>query len=298
MLKKVVSVFLILNLIACSNLFIQDDNGSSNKVEVDSQDRVLRNNATEPFLLEVLDEEFASNELFLTLGFVSFEPFNPETAVIKISTVEQGETLAEKVFTINKLHKEAKLKKEGSKKIELAVKYTYGVNIKAKPGIDYQVELLWGKDALSYLSNSELRKLGNENQKLIIEEDNMPLRSINKKVPLADSKILKIIDTNVSNTRFCHNKKKCEIEYKISANIINSSEKQVNRMTLAVGFLDKESKEYSFGVRIPGEEELLNLDSIVLKPGMNQSISITLDQRVPESKQQRYIPVLRVVQSK
>lgn len=282
---------LFLIFIGCNSLF----NSSSNSATENNNSikKVIRENPGDPFQLEVLEEEFSEGDLFLTIALVGFEKFNLDRTVLRLATIDSGELLSEKVITIRELHSKFKLNHKNIREFVNAVKFKYGVNIKAKPKLDYQVELLWGKDAMPYLkqkringSDSTAASLGSKKQ------------SFTKSVPYPDSQNLALKGLNISRTRFCHNKSKCEIEFRLSANIQNITADTIRGVVLAVGFLDKESKEYSFGVRVPKQEELVRVPDLILSPGKMQSVSLTLEQRIPESEQNRIIPVLRLIDVK
>lgn len=285
-------VFLLfLIFLGCNSLFMKSE-PSRTSVNAPSIKKVIRENAGEPFQLEVLEEEFSQGELFLTIALVAFERFDLDRTVLRLATIDSGEVLSEKVITISELHSKFKLNHKAVREFVNAVKFNYGVNIKAKPEIDYQVELLWGKDASPYLKQSEV------SPKIVEDTPKGEKQTFTKTVPYPDSVSVALKGLNVSRTRFCHNKNKCEIEFRLSANIQNVSNAPIREVVMAVGYLDKESKEYSFGVRIPKEEELVRVPELSLLPGKMQSVNLTLEQRIPESDQNRIIPVLRLVDIK
>lgn len=248
----------------------------------------------DPFILQVLSEQFDGNELVLTVGFASFEDVDYDSVIIRLLTQKGGEVIDSKEFIVEDLFNSYGTFGSTSAKLEKTFQYKFGLSIPATQGSEYQLELLWGEEALPYLGKKDSLKSPEPNAV-------QPSRAgseltAGRNVPLPDAKNIELQGLRISKKRYCYEQQECQIEFQISAEIVNLSNEIVKSAMIAVGFLDKEGEAYKYGVRIPEEEELVELPNLSLQAKNSQSIKLVLDQKVPESMDRRYQPVLRLVQ--
>jgi hypothetical protein len=235
----------------------------------------------DPFILQVLSEQFDGND----------------SVIIRLLTQKGGEVIGSKEFVVEDLFNSYGTFGSSSAKLEKTYQYKFGLSIPATQGSEYQLELLWGEEALPYLGKNNL----GQKDSLKLPEPLQTSRAgseltTGRNVPLPDAKNIELQGLRISKKRYCYEQQECQIEFQITAEIVNLSNEVVKSAMIAVGFLDKEGEAYKYGVRIPEEEELVELPNLSLQAKNSQSIKLVLDQKVPESMDRRYQPVLRLVQ--
>ena len=209
-----------------------------------------------PFILDILDEFNDGSKLHILARVRPLAVWNSEETVIRLSGLSNGEVIGKSHFPLNKLKQDTSVLSPGDE-------LTVSLQVPSRQISDYQLELLWGGEALPLLK-----------------------RSI--------SEILLIDNIRVSRGE-C-DEYPCSVPLTISADLINSGRKTINQATIAVGFKWVDDLQAEANTAVPiSSEESVNIPQLNLMPGAKKSLKFRLATPVPQGETGGYQPVLRIV---
>ena len=227
-------------------------------VESSEQFSSIGSNGKElPFVLDILDEFNDGARLHILARVRPRVVWNANETVIRLKGMYNGQVIGTSHFPLSKINKEtAVLSPEDVTTVSLSIPSD---NLS-----DYQLELLWGGEAVPLLR----RNL---------------------------SELLRI--ENVSVQREKCDEYPCAVPLTISADLVNVGTELIDNAELSVGFMwvdDLTQQSESIDAPISAEE-IVSVPKLNLLPGTRRTLRLRLATPVPHSESGGYQPVLRVV---
>jgi hypothetical protein len=232
-----------------------------------------------PFNLEIFEELNDGQNLYLRAGLRSEIPWEVKQLGVRVTTLKDGESkeIIEKPLSelLSPVVKPRRDVVPASEQIEFAV------TVASSEVSDYQLELLWGKEARSVVGIQKVQEISEE--------------PVQQKVSLKD-----LVFTALSVK--C-DKPPCGITYSAVGKLVNLGSEVVEEVRLEVGFQDINiSQSGREAVNTDANEKLaliareaITLNQINLQPGAARAIRIGIEESVPARDKDRYKPVVRVV---
>lgn len=222
-----------------------------------------------PFAMKIIDEVNDGKELHI-LGSVSAQAhWNAKSVVVRLSSLQAGEVLGVSYYSLAQLaSKNNALTLEQASVVEPGQQVNFSLAVPAEGITDYQLELLWGREALIYLKeNTDYKPLSVKVQNIKIEA----LRS-----------------TCPDNL--------CDIRYRFLGKLLNSGGGMISKVILGVGFVEQgQGEKLNLSSRIPANEEKIEIPGLRLYPGESKSFRLLLNRAVPEEESTSIRPVLRII---
>lgn len=256
-LKRLI-IFIFSSFILCSCAFLGLD-------KVDSKSISSKNESLSPsrmpFKLEVVDEVNDGDRLHI-LGAVSAQTaWSLDEVVVRLTGIQAGSIVGLSYLALAKITDNSE-SISGSDQIRVKMikpgeRHQFSLSIPAKNITDYQLELLWGKEARDYLGSVSTALSGNiELRRIEVETTQEPCT---------------VMD--------------CGVSYKISAEIFNGTDSAISKTLLGVGFVrNKVGKELDLSKSIPENEEQVEVPDLNLASGASRSLRLKFDSPVPASE--------------
>jgi|GEM_PF-3767716 len=248
-------------LIFSSCSFLEPKNNIENKYKQSVKlKKPLKNksNNNSLFSLKVVEEINDGNFLHIRTLLSSENSWNPEDSIILIRGLSNGSNTAEKKYLIKDFFKDKNLLGKPFSNVKA------DLTIMNKELTDYQLEVLWGKDAHSFIpySNSNYNRL-------------------------------RFAETSLKLNEKCEEKEYCSF---LTSKLINSSKITINSAKIGLSFVFlKKYQKLDLNINIPKNETIIDLSDLVIKPQEVKNIKIDIEQKIPISKDGRYEPLLRVI---
>lgn len=232
-----------------------------------------------PFNLEIFEELNDGQNLYLRAGLRSETPWEIKQLGIRLTTLKEGESkevvekpLSELLLPVVEPRRDV---------VQAGEQVEFAVTVASIDVSDYQLELLWGKEARSVVGTQKVNKISEE--------------QVQKKVSLKD-----LVFTALSSD--C-DKPPCGITYSAVGKLVNLGSEVVEELRLEVGFQDMSISQSGRDAVNTGTKdrlkliarEAITLNNINLEPGASRVIRIGIEESVPASYKDRYKPVVRVV---
>lgn len=219
-----------------------------------------------PFSVAVVQELNDGARLFVKVGIEAHARWSTAESVVVLTGYRNGVVVGQQRTPLTAL---GPVLEQGSHH-ELPIVLT------ASQISDYQIELMWGRDSHELLAQrvTPVRPGHTENTPLEVRNLSVHSERVN-----------------------CEASQRCELQFAISAELRNSSEKKIDQAVLGAGFIWVDSPALDLSRRIPENEVTVELAGLNLGPGASRKIRMVLDRTVPERPDGAFQPVVRVVSS-
>lgn len=237
---KIIKLFALLFLLftACS---------AAKKPETDIQIDLNENSGTSlPYRIEISEEINDGKTLYIKAHLSVLTDFEDPKALIRLSGLKNGINIQERIYQL----KDHLTENQGDLLMEMP----------SSDITDYQLELLWGKEAADFFAKAAAEQLS--------------------KISLEAVKVEKL---RICEAEICH------YNYKINGSIRNDSEAPINDIVLGLSFQTEEAfnnHKYDFS-----GEKIIPVPKLELMPGETRSFNLQSD-RPAENEDAR--PYLRI----
>lgn len=228
-----------------------------------------------PFTLEILDDLNDGSSLHVHGRITAATVWPSDDIMVRVSGVKSGEPVELASYPLLEL-----LKPTGADSQKIALNLTaekpvdFFVSVPASGLTDYQLELLWGREAKHSLPL----------------ENSHPQNVLPGVLTLTNMRIEKM-------TRGCP-AAPCPSIYRISGTIFNGSAGVITEASLGVGYVWTPSgTSLDLHDQIPQDEETVHITGLKLAPQESRPFKLDLDKAVPEVSGGSYRPVVRIVPS-
>ncbi|MCO6431212.1 MAG: hypothetical protein J5J00_10155 [Deltaproteobacteria bacterium] len=252
---------LLMSLAGCASLGLDFSFSSASESPSAIVDQAPLPHPRVPFQLEVVDEVNDGQRLHV-LGSISSEAdWQMRDVVVKLTGLKEGSLVGVSYLPLQKIASEA----APGGMIRAGEKYSFSLSLPANEITDYQLELMWGRDAAQYL-----KEIGSS-QGGTVEIRNIEVTTFQEQCGLTG----------------------CTFKHKISGRLVNSTLTPVNRVVLGVGFLKIEpGAALDLSKQIPENEERVEVPNVSLEPGGSRSIKLDIERSVPDPNMK---PVMRII---
>jgi hypothetical protein len=208
-----------------------------------------------PFVLSVAKEENDGQTLRVVADVIPQVAWPSDNAMVRLATYRNGALLQERYFPIAAALAPSQEEFKSQEKVSLAMQ------VPSVGMTDYQLELLWGEEALriSEQLQSEARPL------------------------------LRISELEIERKREECNGFPCDIVFVLRGVVENTGQEVLGDIVLAVGFIRVDGD-----VKRPENEEKVPLSGLELAAGDKRPLRLVIDRRIPETEAGKYKPVLRI----
>lgn len=265
---------LVIFLPACSQMsdmlsrlpgFGTSDQGA--QVVEQEQSLVSSSAARVPFVLKLDREQLLKQELLISGSVEAKSDWPARDIGVRIVGLRDGEIVRDA---------EADFIERPSGLLRSGERMGFVGSLEAGDLTDYQLELVWGSESTGVKSEASQAHasldLSSEPGQLIIE---------NLQISKSPGKCIQ---------------DQCLLSIKLSGQLHNTGSGSVESATLGVGFVFLEQGQaLDLDNAIPQNEELLELKSLNLGPGMRRSFRLVIDRQVPELSEGEYAPIVRIV---
>lgn len=208
-----------------------------------------------PFALDVLEEVNDGSNLHLLLQLTAKAEWDLKNVLVRLASLENGETRGTTLFKVGE---------SGSPEAKPGEPIKFAVSVPSQNMTDYQLELLWGKEAVAAVQSE---------QKLAAPGA----------VTIAD---LSVSDDNCTQP--------CQPKTVISGYLENQSAQVLSSARLGIGFVWVGRGE-TLDAEQANNERSVSIKGLSLQPGGRREIKFKLSKEVPKSNDGSYQPVVRVL---
>jgi len=207
-----------------------------------------------PFLFRVVEDYNDGRSLYVAGEVEVLADWETSDLLIRLATMNFGETVAENYFSLPPAAGQA-----GDGRVKARQVVPFALSASAAGMTDYQLELLWGREARERRPESVL-------------PGGLPVELRNVQVSLNQ----------------CSGDP-CPAPYSVAGEIFNSGTSTLNEITLGVALSGAGSQG------VPANEETVHISGLGLEPGQGRSFRLTIEKPVPQSMLSLIQPVLRVL---
>lgn len=227
--------------------------------------------ASIPYELKVV-EELNDGKRLLVVGTISGKvAWDPSKVVVRLAGLRDGVVKEENFYTLSRrgAHAAGESLQKGVV-VASGEPVSFSLSIPAGQISDYQLEVLWGQEALAY-------------QKL-------PAPA-NQKSSALEVREVSFLPKPCSTAG-------CVPEYRVEGQLVNTGTVPIAAATLGLGFrVRRPGAQLDLSGLIPENEEQITLPKLNLAPGKSRPIRFVLDRGVPGDGRE-FQPVLRVIEAR
>jgi hypothetical protein len=219
-----------------------------------------------PFRLDVLEEANNGENLTIKGQLTAKTKRSAKDALVRMTAVDTG---GEQRISI---HKVADLV-PGSQELQPGKPLQFSLAIPSQGVSNYQVEVLWGKDAAPYLGDQRA----------------------SMKQPAAPSEYLALRNLEVHRVPdgSCSSPEECLVTFSIKGEFFNSGSSSIKDVSLVAGFAPAMKMDQK---QQPLENERrIEVRNLALAPQATKPFRLTLEKLLPASDTVAYQPVVRIV---
>ncbi len=226
---------------------------------------------TSPFALDVIEDVNDGAQLHVHGQIRSQTAWPIEDLVVRMSGGREGESKTLSFYRLPDLINKGQGAPAGV--LEPGKSWDFYLSVPSKDLSDYQLELLWGKEAKAAI---------------LTERPTVSAENLGQGLELQNMKVERIV-------RSCL-REPCPSTYRISARLFNGSDKVVQTAQLGVGFLwAPKGQNLDLSGQIPEDEENVNVTGLNLQARQARPLSLDLDKTVPKVEGGEYVPSVRIL---
>lgn len=216
-----------------------------------------------PFELSIVEDAHDGRSLVIHGRIVAASAWPAEDVVVRVTGVQDGQPKDLAYYPLPALLSNDTTKNVAG--IAAGDPLDFYVSVPSAGISDYQLQLLWGKEAAMWRSTAA-----------------------QKGVQLRALRVLE--QQSVCDVRPCASR------YSVSGEFFNDAATIVQKVQLGIGFVwQPDGQQLDLSKRIPEDEEPLEISGLNLGPQQTQPFELDLDKAVPGTPGGKYIPVVRVV---
>lgn len=224
---------------------------------------------TSPFTLEIVEELNDGTNLHIHGRVQSAADWPAEDVVVRLSGMQSGEAKKVAFYPLNKLQQ--KSESPTLSRVAKGAPVDFYLSVPSAQLTDYQLELLWGREAKTILPASNTAA-GNQAQGLLLQSLNVQRLIPNCSAP------------------------PCPSTYRLAGNLFNNSNQVVQQAELGVGFIwVPKGANLDLSAQIPQDEENVEISGLNLAPQQSRPFNLDIDRVVPEVPNGSFQPVVRVI---
>jgi hypothetical protein len=215
-----------------------------------------------PYALRIVDEVNDGHTLHIAAEVKSSVALEALPAVLRLTTLNSGEPVQVSYYPVARGVRAEQTRTPGKDGLALSFDLSAG----SENITDYQLELLWGQEALEHLPSNNLR------------------------APALQLRNLTIQPSGCQSTVACMGK------LRIMAELFNPGLVPVPTATLGIGFIwQANGAPPPDPGEVPQREQKLVLNTLNLDPGRSRPVTLTVNRDIPKQPGGQYRPVLRIV---
>ncbi|MCB0336138.1 MAG: hypothetical protein KDD62_07520 [Bdellovibrionales bacterium] len=223
----------------------------------------------QPFALVVKEELNDGQHLRIVAALSSRVMWDLSKVVAVVTGLRNGSVVQSEAFILSEILRE----QQGELRAQGTVYQPFSdevvtFNFKFEDSTDYEIELLWGREAAAYLpAESEAHK----------------------------NSMAELRELEVQRHRSCKGET-CQLQFAISAHLVNTAAFLLTEVVLGVGYVYiPQGQSYNPNTMVPESEEKVVLDGLGLVSGASKALHFALNDAVPERSDGQYYPVVRVL---
>jgi hypothetical protein len=224
------------------------------------------NPSVTPFKLEVLDERNDGETIFIKGQVVPKTAWSAEQVMVRLAAVDKA---GEQLTSYHKLSDLTPDRKE----LEPGKPVAFSLSLPSRELSNYQLELLWGKDAAPYAS--------------------APKASIKQPATPREFLALQGLEVHRVPDGSCSSPEECLVRFSIKGEFFNSGSASIQNVSLLAGF--SPADKLDLPDQILENEKRIDVRNLNLAAGATKPFRLTLEKLVPASDTVAYQPVVRIV---
>jgi len=229
-----------------------------------------------PFSLHITEELYDGKRLYIQGRLESATPWDMRELAIRLITLKQGEVLGVSLYPLDEIVVNKPASEEGTMNFSDRNPAEFLVWGDAEAMSDYQLEVLWGEEALKSPDNGA---------------------RVSRDVQATQSR-LEIRNIQVETERMaCEQEEVCKANFRISGELFNTGSAIVSFVNLAIGLpSDQELVETAqSSVRTTEDEEMVEITNLGLRPGNSRELRLTMEREIFDPGMLNRIPYLRII---
>jgi hypothetical protein len=223
------------------------------------------NPETIPFVLEVVSEENDGTRLAVSGRFVPKVAWASDDVLVRLSALDDTGKHREAYFSLSNPAEPTAAQLQVGKPTE------FSLSLPSQGISNYQLELLWGKDAKPLLANAH--RTPGEDQEFLA------LRNLEAyRVPSDD----------------CATPNQCTVKFTLTGEFFNAGSATIKGVSLVAGFA--RADELDLTDKVLENERRIEVRNMNLAPGGTKPFRLTLEKFIPLDEQVAPRPVVRIVE--
>lgn len=226
-----------------------------------------------PVRLEIAQAFFENQKFHVKVYLLAEEPLDPSQFIVTVSGLRDSKVIEERIQRVGDFISSPHLKRGDM----IALRFELG----ASDLSEFQVRCSWGEDARELIARRDLHIQKNEQGS-------------------SDEEAVQISDQRIETQNVSCTIPPCNQLYTVSALVINRLPQAVTDLELAAGlFLVDKGGEF-LPVQAPGgmleeNEERISLGRLILAPGGQKKVRVTINRPVSSGAVGSFIPQLRIL---
>lgn len=224
-----------------------------------------------PFKIEVIEELHDGADLVIKGRLTPKSEWSSQDVVVRLAALDDSGQQRISFHRMSDLAPQAGMLAAG-------VSENFSLTIPASGLTNYQLEVLWGRDAAPFL-NKEPAKIEAEKEK--------------KPEAPAQYLALRKLEVHRVPGESCANPNECELKFTITGELFNSGGATVRNVVIVAGFTTPDKLDLRD--QILENERKVEVRNLGLKPGASKPFRLSLEKHVASADQSAPQPVVRIV---
>ena len=261
-----VLVALVVVVLACAGCWPGGKAASSQRRIVDSTSGI--DPSITPFKLEVVEELHDGAELVIKGRLTAKSEWPAQDVVVRLAALDDSGQQRISFHRMSDLAPKSPTLSAGDPT-------PFSLSLPAVGLTNYQLEVLWGRDAAPFAKE--------EQQKITSEEPPKPKQFL----------ALRNLEVHRVPGESCANPNECQIKFTIKGEFFNSGGATVRNVVIVAGFTPADKLDLRD--QILENERRVEVRNLGLKPGATKPFRLTLEKQVASGEQVAPYPVVRIV---
>lgn len=226
-----------------------------------------------PFKIEVVEELHDGADLVIKGRLTAKSEWPADEVVVRLAALDESGQQRLSFHRMSDLSPKSAVLAAG-------VPETFSLTIPSSGLTNYQLEVLWGRDAGPFLKK---------------ETETQPAEPKPAKEEESPKQYLALRKLEVHRVpgESCANPNECELKFTITGEFFNSGGATVRNVVIAAGFTSPDKLD--LGDQILENERRVEVRNLGLKPGASKPFRLTLEKQVSSVDQSAPQPVVRIV---
>jgi hypothetical protein len=220
-----------------------------------------------PFTLDVIDEINDGNQLHVLAKVTALADWPMSGVLLRLTGMKAGETRDVSTYPLKNALAAPGI--DASPRLRAGQSLNLSMAAPAAGITDYQLELLWGKDAELSTQSAQIQRRG---------------------------ALLKVRHIEIETKPDVCEQPPCPVSYTVTGELFNAGTSPITQATLGIGFVFlKAGEKLDLQRVLPEREEVVEVPKLKLKAGEQRPLRIVFERPVPQAQNGYYQPVLRII---